>query len=40
MGGAPRDPRSPMFLDSGHVSFGVVPFGIRKVCWVRLSHTC
>jgi hypothetical protein len=32
------DPRSPMFLGSGHVRLDVVPFGIRKISWVRLSH--
>jgi hypothetical protein len=32
--------RPPMFLGSGHVRLDVVPFGIREICWVRLSHTC
>src|SRR5215213_7372211 len=25
---------------SGHARLVVVPFSIRKICWVRPSHTC
>ena len=33
-------PRPAMPLGSGQVRLDVVPFGIRKICRVRLSHTC
>src|SRR5215203_5418549 len=34
------DPRSPKVFGSRQVRLYTVPFGIGKIGWVRLSHTC